>query len=427
MINEINKKIADQSIYQVFVRNYSKEGTFSKVTEDLDRIKSMGFDYLYLMPINKIGIKARKGDLGSPYAISDYYSINDEFGTLDDFKLLINTAHLKGLKVMIDVVLNHTSPDSVLVKEHPDFFITDSNGNFGNRVGDWSDIIDLDYNNLELHNYLTDMLLYWVNMGVDGFRCDVAPMVSMKFWKKAATAIDKVNPEFTWLAESVEGKFINELRRLNIEVATDSQIYQVFNLCYDYDIYFLYYACMKKEISVKTFSLILENQMGTFNEDNLKIRFLENHDKERGTSIIPDVSEYNNWLGYTFFYKGITFVYCGQEYGATHLPSLFVKDTIDMETKLIDNTDLIKNYNRIRKLGYMLNSKFENIINDKVLMGQYSKNGKKLYGIFNIHNKTGELKVKLDDGEYINLIDNTKILVKDSKITLINRPIILES
>jgi glycosidase len=427
MINEINKKIADQSIYQVFVRNYSKEGTFYNVTKDLDRIKLMGFDYLYLMPINKIGIKARKGDLGSPYAISDYYSINSEFGTLDDFKLLVNTAHLKGLKVMIDVVLNHTSPDSVLVKEHPEFFISDSNGNFGNKVGDWSDIIDLDFSNLELHNYLTDMLLYWVNIGVDGFRCDVAPMVSMKFWKKAATAINKVNPEFTWLAESVEGRFINELRRLNCEVSTDTQIYQVFNLCYDYDIYDLYLACMKKEINVKTFSAVLENQMGTFNEDNLKIRFLENHDKERGASIIPNLSEYNNWLGYTFFHKGVTFVYCGQEYGATHLPSLFVKDIIDMETKLIDNTGLIRNYNRIRKLGYMLDSKYENIVNEKVLMGQYIKNGKKLYGIFNIHDKNGELDVKLNDGEYINLIDKTTILVRNSKLTLISKPIIIEA
>jgi hypothetical protein len=167
--------------------------------------------------------------------------------------------------------------------------------------------------------------------------------------------------------------------------------------------------------------------MGTFNEDNLKIRFLENHDKERGASIIPNVFEYNNWLGYTFFHKGVTFVYCGQEYGATHLPSLFVKDIIDMETKLIDNTGLIRNYNRIRKLGYMLDSKYENIVNEKVLMGQYIKNGKKLYGIFNIHDKNGELDVKLNDGEYINLIDKTTILVRNSKLTLISKPIIIEA
>jgi len=426
MINEINKIIAEQSIYQVFVRNYSKEGTFSKVTEDLDRIKSMGFDYLYLMPINEIGLKARKGKLGSPYAISDYYSINHEFGDLEDFIQLIDSAHSKGLKVMIDIVLNHTSPDSLLVKEHPEYFIKNDKGEFGNKVGDWTDIVDLDYNNLELHQYLINMLLYWVKKGVDGFRCDVAPMVSLDFWKKAAIEVDKVNKNFTWLAESVEGRFVNELRRQNLEVSTDNQMYEVFNLCYDYDIYDLYTACMKNEIAVETFGLILEYQMGTYAEDNLKIRFLENHDKQRGASFIEDIDEYNNWLAYTFFHKGVTFVYCGQEYCATHLPSLFDKDTIDMNDLTRDNTNLITKLNEIRKLGYMLESKYELIVNKKVLMGQYIKNDKKLLGIFNVHNINGELELPVDDGEYINIIDLESIIVKNGKINLSNKPIILE-
>ncbi len=188
MADNTPKKLRNQIMYQVFVRNFSEEGTFKKVEEELDRIKALGTDIVWLMPIHPIGKAQRKGTLGSPYAISDYRAVNPEFGTLDDFISFTNAVHDRGMKCIIDVVYNHTSPDSVLSKEHPEWFFHKSDGSFGNRVGDWSDIIDLDYSNKELWRYQIDTLKYWAQW-VDGFRCDVAPLIPIAFWEQARAEV----------------------------------------------------------------------------------------------------------------------------------------------------------------------------------------------------------------------------------------------
>jgi glycosidase len=170
----MKRELLNSTIYSIFVRNYSEDGTFARVQDDLGRIKSLGAEIIWLMPIHPIGTVARKGALGSPYAISDYRGINPDYGTLEDFRRLVQRAHELGLKVMIDVVYNHTSPDSLLFAQHPDWFYRNADGSPGNRIGDWSDIIDLDFSNSDLREYLIESLKYWLEQGVDGFRCDVA-------------------------------------------------------------------------------------------------------------------------------------------------------------------------------------------------------------------------------------------------------------
>ena len=198
--------LRNKVIYSVYVRNHTNDGTFNAVAEDLDRIKSLGTDIIWFMPIHPIGVKNKKGSLGCPYANKDYRTTNPEYGTMDDFKSLVEKIHAKGMKCIIDVVYNHTSPDSNLSVEHPEFFYRKSDGNFGNKVGDWSDIIDLDYSNKELWQYQIDSLVMWAKI-VDGFRCDVASFVPVEFWKQAREAVAKVNPDCIWLAESVHSSF----------------------------------------------------------------------------------------------------------------------------------------------------------------------------------------------------------------------------
>ena len=142
MAKNTDKSYRNQIIYSVFVRNYSPEGTFEGVRRDLDRIQSLGTDIIWLLPIHPVGEKARKGSLGSPYAIQDYRAVNPEYGTLEDFQRLVDDIHAKGMKCIIDVVYNHTSPDSWLAQHHPEWFYRKPDGGFGNRVGDWTDIID---------------------------------------------------------------------------------------------------------------------------------------------------------------------------------------------------------------------------------------------------------------------------------------------
>ncbi|MDX9691813.1 MAG: alpha-amylase family glycosyl hydrolase, partial [Acholeplasmataceae bacterium] len=169
MAKHTDINLRSYTFYQVFPRQYSIEGTFNKVLEDLNRIKSMGVDMLYFLPIHPIGKKARKGEEGSPYSIIDYYKISSDLGSLKDFQRLIESAHEKDMKVMIDIVFNHTSRDSILVKEHPEWFYKNEAGEFANRIGDWSDITDLDFRNREVWDYLIDVLVYWAKI-VDGFR-----------------------------------------------------------------------------------------------------------------------------------------------------------------------------------------------------------------------------------------------------------------
>ena len=147
-------------------------------------IKDLGIDIVYLLPIHPIGLKDRKGEVGSPYAIYDYYEIAKENGSLDDFKLLVDEVHKRGMKLMIDIVFNHTSRDSILTQKHPEWFYHKPDGSFANRVGDWSDITDFDFSNREVWDYLIDVLKYWAQYA-DGFRCDVAPLLPLDFWLEA--------------------------------------------------------------------------------------------------------------------------------------------------------------------------------------------------------------------------------------------------
>lgn len=190
------------NIYEVNVRQYTPEGTFAAFMPHMERLKEMGVDILWFMPITPIGEKNRKGSLGSYYSVKDYTGINPEFGTLDDFKKLVRKAHEMEMYVIIDWVANHTAWDHPWTETNPEFFTRDSLGNFVPPVDDWSDVIDLDYSNKELRRQMTEALKFWVaEVGIDGFRCDVADMVPTEFWDEAVPELQSIKPVFM-LAEA---------------------------------------------------------------------------------------------------------------------------------------------------------------------------------------------------------------------------------
>lgn len=189
------------NIYEVNIRQYTKEGTFAAFIPHMERLQKMGVDVLWFMPINPIGEKNRKGTMGSYYAVKDYTAVNPEFGTLEEFKALVAKAHELGMHVIIDWVANHTSWDNVWTTQHPDWFDIDSTGNFVSPY-DWTDVISLNYNNKELWKGMADAMKYWVvEADIDGFRCDVAGMVETPFWDSVRLVLDSVKPVFM-LAEA---------------------------------------------------------------------------------------------------------------------------------------------------------------------------------------------------------------------------------
>ena len=206
-IKNMKNYLKNNVIYQVYVRNFTKEGTFSAAKEKLGYIKSLGVDIVYLLPISPIGELNRKGDLGSPYSIKDYTKINPELGTLDDFTSLIKAIHDHGMKAMIDIVYNHTSRDSWIKENHPEWMFHNKKGEISNKVEDWSDVYDLDYSNPELIKYLVDVIKYYCSLGVDGFRFDVASLITKDFFVALRKMLDEKYPETILLAESVHPGF----------------------------------------------------------------------------------------------------------------------------------------------------------------------------------------------------------------------------
>ncbi|MGI4866449.1 MAG: alpha-amylase family glycosyl hydrolase [Janthinobacterium lividum] len=185
------------SLYQVNVRQYTPEGTFKALEPHLPRLQKMGVGILWLMPVQPIGVEKRKGKLGSQYSLSDYRSVNAEFGSMADLQHFINEAHKLGMHVILDWVANHTSWDSKLSKEHPDWFTKNAKGQFQPPVADWQDVIDLDYSKPGLRQYMTESMAFWVKeAGFDGFRCDVAGLVPTDFWDDTRAALEKIKPVF---------------------------------------------------------------------------------------------------------------------------------------------------------------------------------------------------------------------------------------
>lgn len=339
--------LRNKVIYSVYVRNHTNDGTFNAVAEDLDRIKSLGTDIIWFMPIHPIGVKNKKGSLGCPYANKDYRTTNPEYGTMDDFKSLVEKIHAKGMKCIIDVVYNHTSPDSNLSVEHPEFFYRKPDGNFGNKVGDWSDIIDLDYSNKELWQYQIDSLVMWAKI-VDGFRCDVASFVPVEFWKQAREAVAKVNPDCIWLAESVHSSFNVFSRKSGIYTASDYELFDAFDMEYDYDIREVFDKYLKGETSLSHYLDMFNYQEAIYPQNYDKMRCLENHDQPRICHYVKNRSDLENYTAFLYFLKGSTLIYAGQEFGCDETPSLFDKDVFPRNTG-IDLSNLFAKLYTIKK------------------------------------------------------------------------------
>jgi glycosidase len=199
------------NIYEVNIRQFTPEGTIPAFEKHLPRLQKMGVKILWIMPVQPIGVKNRKGTLGSYYAIRDYTKINPEFGTMDDFKRMVRTAHALGMKVIIDWVANHTAWDHPWVMQHPDWYKRNAAGevvsyNFdnGKEIEYWTDVVGLDYKQDALWPAMIDAMKFWVReTGIDGFRCDVAMLVPEPFWARARREIDAIKPVFM-LAEAAE-------------------------------------------------------------------------------------------------------------------------------------------------------------------------------------------------------------------------------
>ena len=428
MAKNTNIALRQKMIYSLFVRNHTPEGTFAAVEGDLDRIRALGTDIIWFMPIQPTGILQRKGKDGSPYAIRDYRAVEPAMGSMEDFRHLTDEIHKRGMLCILDVVYNHTSPDSWLAENHPEWFKRDSSGNMVSLVPDWSDISDLDYGRKELWRYQIDTLKMWAEM-VDGFRCDVAPRVPIEFWQQARKEVEAVRPGAIWLAESTEKHFIKFIRSQGGYCATDSQLYDVFDICYDYDIWptFINYVKKDSDFPLSLYLDEIEKQEGTYPENYVKLRCLENHDQQRIAYYVADEQSILNWTAFSFLLKGTAFIYAGQEAMLSHRPSIFEKDVTAFAGGK-DISDLIARCAQIKKTELAADGIYGSFADDgrNVAYLWCIMQSKCVVGIFSLKGYQEELPAYISDGIYENLLTKESVEVVEGKFVFDGKPLVLK-
>ena len=309
------------NIYEVNIRQYTKEGSFKAFGKELPRLKDMGVQTLWFMPVTPIAQKNKKGVLGSYYAASDYTSINAEFGTLDDFRILVKEAHAQDFKVIIDWVANHTGWDHKWTKDHPDYYKKDpATGNFKIASG-MDDIIELNFHNPDLVKAMTDAMKFWITeCDVDGFRCDLAFWVELDFWQKARVELDAIKPLF-WLGE--------------LDPIEHPEYMGTFDASYTWTWMHKTEDFYKKDLAIDELEKVL-NQYELIGDESMRIWFTSNHDENSWNG-----SEYEKCgdmakalAVFCCTWNGIPLIYSGQELPNLKRLKFFEKDEINWTTNI---------------------------------------------------------------------------------------------
>jgi glycosidase len=410
-------------IYEVFIRNHGRSGNLADVTKDLPRLREIGVDVVWFMPIHPIGAEKRKGKMGSPYAISDYRLVHPDYGTNKEFELMCKYAHALGLKVMIDVVYNHTSPDSLLAAQHPEWFYRDENGRFTNTEPAWDDIIDLDYSQPDLWDYQIDTLKQWVRLGVDGFRCDVATAVPLTFWQRARLELAELKPDIIWLAETTHTDFIRKRRRQGLVAHADAEMHSAFDLSYDYDIWPAWEKAVVNRSAVPHYLALLQHQQATLPAHAIKMRCVENHDQPRIMGRAPSPAQALAWTVFQAFNEGAFLIYAGQESASSHQTNLFDFDPIKWADYSLQS--FLTTLSKLKKDRVVVEGKFELLTAVPAITAHWQTENEGLYGVFNVSGVEDVLATPLPDGQYTDLLSDSSVLVRDGEMMVPETAVIL--
>jgi len=308
--------VKEAIIYEVYLRSFSKEGTLKALESRIPELKNLGVTVVWLMPIHPVGKIHRKGSLGSPYSVQDYYAINPEFGTLDDFKSLVHTIHQQGLKIIIDLVANHTAWDNLMLKEHLEWYTHNASGKIISPNPDWTDVADLNYDNQELREYMITMMKYWVrDIGIDGYRCDVAELVPTDFWETAVKELETIKPVLMLSEGTLPEHHI-----------------KAFDLTYSWNMYDILEKVIRDSTPATIFHDLLKTESYQFPQGSLRMRFNTNHDKNAWDGppvekFTPQGAKVTAVLAFT--YPGVPLIYNGEEVGNNKKLRLFEKTDID--------------------------------------------------------------------------------------------------
>ncbi len=383
-------------IYEVNVRQYTQEGTLNAFAEHLPRLKDLGVDIIWFMPIHPISEKNRKGTLGSYYAVADYEKVNPELGTMGDFKAVVNQAHELGMKVILDWVANHTGWDNWWMAEHPEWYTHNEAGEIVSPVEDWSDVADLNYENMDMRKRMIRSLKFWVEEAdIDGYRCDVAGMVPVDFWETARKELDAVKPVFM-LAEAWEPELVEN----------------AFDMDYGWDFHHVMNGLAKGEKTVADVQAYFAKADTMYHADAYLMHFTSNHDENtwNGT-VFERMGEAAKAMAVlSFTVPGMPLIYSGQEAGLNHRLEFFEKDEISWDglkmTPFYKKLTGLKHNNRALltgtkggKLDFLSTDQPETVLT-------YTRSKESDAVVVVINTSTEEITVKIDGIEPGNYIDH---------------------
>ena len=405
--------VKNATIYELNIRQFSQEGTFKAIEKQLPRLKKMGINIIWLMPVQPIGVVNRKGSLGSYYSVKDYLKVNPEFGTDEDFRSLVKAIHAQGMYVILDWVANHSSWDNMLATQHPEWYTKSREGRFQPTPWrDYDDIIDFDYSQPGLRKYMTEALKFWVKeYDIDGYRCDVASFVPIDFWENARKELDAIKPVFM-LAEAED----KELHR------------RAFDATYNWTLWNILHQIAINNKSVKTLGeAYIAEHVSIFPKEGIRMNFIDNHDKNSWEG-----NQYSNFgpalkavTIFTVMMDGMPLVYSGQEAGLNRSLLFFEKDPIVW--KKHENEALYTTLFALKHKNQALwNGKYGGemvrIMNDKmdqIISFVREKNGDKVITLINLSREKVQVSfdTSYDAGTYINLFSGKPQQIS-KKITL---------
>lgn len=426
-----NEMLETAVIYEANIRQYSPEGTFDAFTKDIPQLKELGVKIIWLMPVFPISETKRKATgekfasdfseeerkkyLGSYYAVSDFKKINPEFGTIEDFRALVRTAHDNGISVILDWVPNHTGWDHTWITTHPEFYtknadgeITDPLNEDGTPVG-WADVADLNYDNKKLRKEMVSDMLHWIeNENIDGFRCDVAGSVPTDFWVEAVPQL-RAKKDIFMLAEAWEPELLKD---------------DLFDMAYGWDRHHAMNHIAKGEHKVAHWDETYSKDTARYENDDILMTFVTNHDENSWNGTIQERmgNGASAFTALSYTVPGMPLIYSGQEYGLNHRLKFFEKDSIP-KTKGKEWT-LLKKLGNLKQNNPALHggknaASYERLdtANENVLAFKRSKQGKELIYIANL-SETEQIFISKISGSYLNYLSGDKETLENKEFKL---------
>jgi glycosidase len=399
----------DTNIYEVNVRQYTTEGTFTAFEKHLPRLQQMGVEILWFMPITPISVKGRKGTLGSYYAAQNYTEVNPEFGSLTDFVKLVKTAHSLGFKVIIDWVANHTGNDHIWINEHPDFFVYDEQNEIIHPHG-WEDVSKLNYENYDMQIAMIEAMKFWVTTAdIDGFRCDMAHLVPLEFWIKAKEELNKVRPALFWLAECEEPDY-----------------HKAFDATYTWQWMHKTEQFVKYNENTDTLVSLLEHYDANFPKDAFRIYFTSNHDENtwNGTEYEKYGDAAKLLTVFNCTWNGIPMMYSGQELPNYKRLKFFDKDKIEWK-EYCNLHDFYKTLLLLRKNNKALRAADNKVTtlrvltnrDDKIFAFLRSNEERQVLVVLNFSSETIAIIMNNVNGHYKNVFTAEEVLI-DSLLSI---------